>query len=248
MDRGLWVTWYDLPKDGRAAYFSWLQETYMPAVLKRPGVQWGAHYECITEEAQASTAKAPTDNVAGRADDTSIPAGKQFVLIFGGKDTHVFANPVPSAFNAALPDSGRKMLALRSGERMSIFAEGGRVEGPALKNYKEGMLLAPCMQIGTYNCDYKIEEDMLAWYAQRRMAALSEMTGCIRTRKLAAVAGWAKHSILYEFESLEALNKYFPTREDKHPEQQAWSKSIVKNLTHAPGSANLGCRMFAMSN
>src|ERR1700676_884051 len=43
-DRGLWITWYDLPMDGRDAYFSWLHGTYLPGLLKRPGYLWAAHY------------------------------------------------------------------------------------------------------------------------------------------------------------------------------------------------------------
>ena len=44
MDRGIWVTWYDLPEDGRESYFSWLHQSYIPGMLKRPGFLWGAHY------------------------------------------------------------------------------------------------------------------------------------------------------------------------------------------------------------
>ena len=34
-DRGLWITWYDLPESGRDAYLIWLHESYLPALLKR---------------------------------------------------------------------------------------------------------------------------------------------------------------------------------------------------------------------
>ena len=43
-DRGLWATWYDLPVEGRDAYLNWLHATYLPALLKRPGYLWAAHY------------------------------------------------------------------------------------------------------------------------------------------------------------------------------------------------------------
>src|ERR1700688_2459924 len=43
-DRGLWVTWYDLPDKDRDAYLSWLHGTYLPEVLRRPGYLWAAHY------------------------------------------------------------------------------------------------------------------------------------------------------------------------------------------------------------
>src|SRR5262245_5534348 len=46
-DRGLWVTWYDLPEAGRSEYLAWVQASYIPALLKRPGYLWAAHYASI---------------------------------------------------------------------------------------------------------------------------------------------------------------------------------------------------------
>jgi hypothetical protein len=116
------------------------------------------------------------------------------------------------------------------------------VEGPDAKTYG-GLSLAPCIQLGSFNCEPGSETDMLAWYAQRRMAAMTRLPGCIRTRKLASVAGWAKHAILYEFASLEARNRSFVQHEND-PEVIAWGDRVVRNLTHAPGSANLAQRIW----
>ena len=44
MDRGLWITWYNLPDAGRDAYLSWLHELYIPRILRRPDFLWAAHY------------------------------------------------------------------------------------------------------------------------------------------------------------------------------------------------------------
>ena len=38
--------------------------------------------------------------------------------MFGAQDGHVFGNPVPSAYHAALPEADRSMLAMRIGERV----------------------------------------------------------------------------------------------------------------------------------
>ena len=54
------------------------------------------------------------------------------------------------------------MLAMRSGERMNIFAEAMRVTGPGAKEYPGGMTLAPCIQFGTYNIDYRKEIEIHA--------------------------------------------------------------------------------------
>jgi len=58
------------------------------------------------------------------------------------------------------------------------------------------------------------------------------------------VAGWAKHSILYEYTSLEARNKSYMSMEDGRPEMKAWADRVVAKLVHAPGSANLATRIW----
>ena len=85
---------------------------------------------------------------------------------------------------------------------------------------------------------------MLAWYSHCRMPAMTRLTGCVRTRKLVSVAGWAKHAILYEFVSLEARNAHFVGHEKEDAAAIAWGDRVVRTLTHAPGSANLATRLW----
>ena len=63
------------------------------------------------------------------------------------------------------------------------------------------------------------------------------MTGCVGTRKLVSISGWAKHAILYEFVSLEAVEKHFVDNAE-------WSRRVVRNLIHAPHSPGLGVRIW----
>lgn len=245
MDRALWISWYDLQEQDDKAYLPWLHETYIPGILRRPGILWAAHYASMKK---GKSHKARTDGVAGRTADSAVPAGDRYILVFGAEHTHAFADPYPSALHAGLPDGDRKMLAMRIGERVSIMAEAARVEGPAAKDYKDGLVLAPCINLGSFNYPYPHEEEMMGWYAQRRMFAMSLMPGCVRTRKLASVAGWARHAIVYEFASLEAHNQYFSTREDLRPEQQEWSERVVARVMHAPGSSHLACRIWAAAS
>lgn len=240
MDKGLWITWYDLPEDGRDAYLSWLHETYIPALLKRPGFLWAAHYESIAKGTMTRARKGLLHHTA----DASVPAGDRYILLFGAEQAHVFGNPVPGVLNRGMPEESRKMLAMRIGERVNIMTETARVEGPAAEGYASGMALPPCIQLGSFNCAWRDEEEMLAWYAQWRLPAMVMLPGVIRTRKLASVSGWAKHAVLYEWVSLEARNEYFPKHEDRNPEMNAWSGRVVQTLQHAPGSANVACRLW----
>ena len=136
------------------------------------------------------------------------------------------------------------MLESRVGVRQNIMVEAARVNGPEAKDYDAGLALTPCIQLGSFNCPCEHEEEMLAWYAQGRMPAMEGLSGSIRTRKLASVSGWAKHAILYEFVSLNARNQHFTTHEDRNPAVKAWSDRLVPKLVHAPGSANLACRIW----
>ena len=111
MDRGLWITWYNLPDDGRESYLSWLHSTYLPETLKRPGFLWAAHYASLEGRTFSfrSSGERPTTS------DPAVPKGDRYILLFGAGDVNVFGNPTPTALHAELPAEMRKMLAMRIG-------------------------------------------------------------------------------------------------------------------------------------
>jgi hypothetical protein len=233
LDRGIWVTWYDLPPQSREEHLAWTHERYIPQLLKRPGFLWAAHYASIQK-----------GDVRMHTDDSTVPNGTQYLLLFGAEYADVFGNPIPSDFHASMSSEDRKMLATRVGERSNIMTEAGRVEGRQADKYRDQPGLGPCIQMGAYNCPWDHEEEMLKWYVQVRMSAMAETPGGgIRVRKLSSVCGWAKHSILYEFESVKARHDYFRVHQDR-PDMKPWLEWVAKYLTHAPGSSSLGERIW----
>jgi hypothetical protein len=70
------------------------------------------------------------------------------------------------------------------------------------------------------------------------------MPGCIGARKLLATFGWGKHSILYEFVSLEARETYFIPHEEEAHDPQSWSAQVLAQLRHAPCSPAVGRRIW----
>lgn len=240
-DRGIWITWYDVDEIGRDDYLRWVHDTYMPALARMPGVLWAAHYASVPKGARRASAR---ENAVRRTDDPAVATGSQYILLAGAEHAHVFGNPSPSELHATLPDEGRKMLAARSGVRINIMVEAGRIDGPEAQGYRHGMAPAPCIQLGSFNCTPAHEEEVLAWYTKWRMPAMGMTPGCVRFRSLASVCGWAKHAVMYEFLSLEARNAHFVTHDDAHPEMKAVSDRMVQHLTHAPGSASVAVRTW----
>jgi hypothetical protein len=237
-DRGMWITWYDLPTEGRDAYFSWLHGTYLPGLLKRPGYLWAAHYASQDLEGGAENATRYK-----HVDDPRVGKGYHFMLLIAAADATVFGDPVPSVLHAALPEQGKKMLAMRIGERMNLFTETGRREGRALGAYKEGMTGAPCIQVGSFDCALEYEEEMHAGYVLQRMPKMCATPSCVRTRKLNSVAGWAKHGIIYEFASKEGFDRdYAPAVANSPLGLNGYS--VVPNLVHAPNGPNSALRIW----
>ena len=97
-DRGLWITWYDLPMEGRDEYFAWLHGTYLPGLLKRPGYLWAAHYASQDLEGGAENSKRYK-----HVDDPNVGKGYRYMLLIAATDAGVFGDPVQSLLNAALP-------------------------------------------------------------------------------------------------------------------------------------------------
>lgn len=240
MDRGLWITWYDLPADGHDHYLSWLHGIYIPKLLKRPGLLWAAHYAL-----EKQFYKGGMQGRMRHTDDATVPTGKDYILLFGAEDAHAFAHPIPAKLHAELPQADREMLSMRIGERVNIFTEEARTDGPEAHRREANIALSPCIQVGSFNTGtYQDEEEMLDWYANWRVPSMRKLPGCLGARKLVSVAGWAKHGVLYEYLSLEARNKYFPNHESSNPAMNAWSERLVRKLVHAPGSLNPACRIW----
>ena len=241
---GFWITWYNLPEKGREEFLSWLHGTYIAKVLARPGVLSAAHY--------ASEAKAPMPR-EGRlkpTTDSTVPIGDRYILIVGGRNPHVFVDPMPAAFHAGLPQQDRKMLAMRIGERSNIMLVEGQVYGPDGKNRANDMDFSPAIQIGSFNAgSYEDEDELAAWYAQWRLPrSMGTLPGCVQVRKLVSVSGWAKHACFYEFTSLAARNQKYIDHESFNPEMEAWTDRVVRKLVHAPGSPNVARRIWPPVN
>ncbi|HUF80521.1 MAG TPA: hypothetical protein VMN03_05235 [Burkholderiales bacterium] len=243
-DRALWISWYDLPDEGRDAYLQWAHGAYIPALIKRPGILWGAHFKT---EASVPMSGVPR-GAHGRlrhTDDPAVPRGNAYILIFGGESAHAFAHPTPRKLHAGLSEEDRKMLARRAGERVNIFTDENGIGGPEAGKRDPKQALSPCIQLGSFGAGSADEDEILDWYANWRLPSMNRLPGCVGIRKLVSVSGWAKHGVLYEFVSLAARNEHFPDHEKATPEMDAWTDRLVRQLLHAPGSPCVAQRLFS---
>ena len=245
MDKSIWAHWYNLPGGDTDVFFDWLHGKFMPKILGNPGVLWAAHY------------KVDQKRIAHRITRTQDPAvgiGNDYILLFGGENTHAFSRDALSfargttdRWTAQFSDVDKKMLAKRTDLRVSIMTEEARVHGPE-SGKREGLRMpAPCIQMGSFNGPTpEIEEELLAWYADWRMASMAKMPGCLGMRKLVGTVGWNKHGVIYEFLSLEARKIAVESVPQLYPEMEAWTNICVPKLVHAFGSPHVAERIFAL--
>jgi hypothetical protein len=234
-DRGIWISWYDLPDAAREPYLAWLHGTYIPKILKKPGVLWAAHY--------LNTKVQPGPHIR-HTTDPAVPKGNDYVLMFGAETPHAFSKGVqaftqgaPSKLVADLSAADREMLAKRLGERVVITAEEARIDGPEASSRGGQLTPSPCIQLGSFNGGTpEVEDELLSWYADWRMEALGKLPGCVGMRKLVSVSGWAKHLVIYEFTSIEARAQNLATMRTLYPDEMKWTDEWIPKLTHAPQS------------
>lgn len=226
--------WYDLPEQDREVYLSWLHHDHIPHMLARPGFLWAAHVQnIVTAEREQDL-----DRRLIHTHDPSVPTGNSYLLLYGAENPHTFVDPSPAELTARMTAEARAMLSRRLAPRSCIFVEVARVDGPEAKTRAPGITPGPVIQLGSFNINALENEDQMGtWYARSRLPLMAPMTGCVGARKLVSISGWAKHAILYEFTSLEAVEKYFVDTEE-------WSRRVVKTLIHAPHSPSLGVRIW----
>lgn len=242
MDQAIKATWYDLPAGGNADYLRWFHEDYLPAMVQLPGRLWAAHYRITGGGARLYGDAA--DRFA-RADEAEVGGGKDYLMLIGAGSPHAFFTPT-RAENAVEEDAATlRMKACWAGARTCVFAEEARVNGPEYDQKVPSGTPGPAIQMGSFRTKTVADEfDLAAWYAQYRLPAMARMPGCIATRKLLSVAGWAKHSVLYEFVSLEARQKHFHQHESLGLDKTVWTNKIISYTIHAPGSPSIGQRIW----
>jgi hypothetical protein len=240
MDNGIWATWYDLEDGTRDRFLDWLHTDYLPALKQRPGYAWVAHYR---NEVGGPAMRHLGQSILARPDE-DVGSGTQFLMLVGAASPHVFL--APSVNEPETSPQFREMLALRCGLRTAIFSEEARVSGPAARYGPPGTTPAPAIQMGSFRVrSLKEEFDLGCWYAQYRLPYMAQAPGSVGTRKLLSVAGWAKHSILYEFTSLEARLKNFEEpHESLSADPKEWTGRVVRYTIHAPGSPFVGTRIW----
>jgi hypothetical protein len=240
MDNGIWATWYNLDDAERERYLAWAHETYLPFLKQMPGYAWVAHYR---HEGGGAKMKQVEEGVVGHTRE-NIGGGYQYLVLVGAPTPHTFFKPALSEL--AMPAEFGGMLALRRETRTAIFAEEARVNGPAAGQHNPGSTPGPYIQMGSFRMQ-TVEQDfeLGRWYAQFRLPYMAQMPGCIASRKLVSVAGWAKHAVLYEFESREMrLTHFEETHESLSLDRTHWSARITGNTVHTPGSPTIGPRIW----
>lgn len=241
MDRGIWALWYEVAEADKAEYLAWFHGVHIPEKLSRPGYLWAAHYELGHG---GSRFKKVADGLQ-HVHEAGLGRGGGYLALFGGLTAHTFFNPSPAQLAQHQSPETKRMIGLRQQVYSCIFAEETRVNGPDVAKRGPGITPGPFVQMGNFNITtLAIEAEVGAWYAQHRLPFMAAMPGCIGARKLLATAGWGKHSILYEFVSLEQREAGFIPHEEEAHDPASWTARIFPHLRHAPCSPAVGKRIW----
>lgn len=223
---------------------TWLHGSYLPALAKRPGYLWTAHYEVIPDAFPFNSKNGRFS--PQRKDGADIGAGTGFIVLVGAVVPHVFFRPRLAPHGPNKHKITSEMLSLRIGTRELFLIEEARVDGPEISKRPIGTTTGPAIQMGAF-CMQTVEDEveLAQWYAQERLPAMTKMPGCIGTRKMVSVAGWAKHAIIYEFTSLEEREKnLYGRRQGQGKAEQERSIRIINRTIHAPGSPSVARRIW----
>jgi hypothetical protein len=240
MTAGLWGMWYDLAPTDSQRFLDWAHERWLPCLQRQAGVHWAAHYRYAGGGAQMAQVKG---TIVNHTQD-EIGQGSQYLVLLGAHDVHAFFSADFS--EAPLPEGAGAMLALRQGLRTAAFALEAGVDGLSSATQDVRGVPAPAIQMGTLRPrSIDSEFDLIRWYAQYRLPSMARMPGVVRTRKWAGIAGWPKHGILYEFESLAHRLEHFERpHESLALEPSHWTHKITRASDHAPGSPFIGERIW----
>jgi hypothetical protein len=239
MDTGIWATWYDVDDGEENALHDWMHRTWLPHLKQLPGIAWVAHY---AERGGGGGMRKVAGMVERAPQD--IGTGTQFLVLAGAATPQVFYSPLIYDVEKEADFVGH--LAARKGVRSAIFSEQTRVNGPSEHLRTPGSTPGPAIQMGAFRTRTIDDEiDLGCWYAQYRLPFMAQAKSCIAARKLLGVSGWAKHSILYEFTSLDGRMKDF---EEGHEElaldPKEWTGRVAKYTIHAHGSPTVAERIW----
>ena len=241
MDMGIWATWYDLPDDLCGTHLEWLHNDHLPFLLAQDGIAWVAHYNILGGGAKMDEIHARLN----RPSDSDIGTGTQYLLLVGAASAHTFFHPRLDEWQHDISDDITLMLDQRVGARVCVFTQEAWVSGPEIGTRRPASTPAPAIQMGSFRTRTVADEfDLAAWYSQYRLPAMARMKGAVATRKLVSVAGWAKHSILYEFTSLQARQDHFQNHESLALDDKEWTNKIITYTVHSPGSPSVAHRIW----
>jgi hypothetical protein len=239
MDTGIWASWYDVDQGEEATLHEWMHRVWLPHLKQIPGVAWVAHYA----ERGGGGGMRKVAEMVERA-PVEIGTGSQFLVLVGAATPQVFYNPLIYDLEKEPEFVGH--LAARKGLRSAIFCEQTRVNGPSAHLRTPGSTPGPAIQMGAFRTRTIDDEiDLGCWYAQYRLPFMAQARACIAARKLLGVSGWAKHSILYEFTSLDGRMQDFETgHEELALDPKEWTGRVVQYTIHAHGSPTVGERIW----
>jgi len=140
-----------------------------------------------------------------------------------------------------LSEDAQNHLAERRESRFALLIEEHAINGPSYGTSIPSAGPTPSIQLGSFRMSTPEHDVSIGqWYVRYRMPDIAMTPGIVRMRKFVATVGWCRHAVLYEFES-DDIRQTHGIRD-----RTKWSRSIVDETVHAPGSPLIGKRLWPL--
>ncbi len=213
-DLGLFTPNYDVEADEVEEYLEWLHGEHLPRTLAEGSFSAISHYE-------------------------AIEAPKRFQLLEIMPSYPGFHSAGRLEAAKQLPANVAEKMALRLGQVHGHYAEVSRVNGPAAS--KQDLAIGPAVCLMRFSVALDARPDFNAWLGREHFGEAARIEGLRSFRRYLAVQGEPENLLLYEFESVEALQAGSVERTWTTP----WAEKISPSVAHDENSRVLYRRIWS---
>lgn len=175
---GIWLIYHRIALSNRTRYLDWFEEQHIQEKLDRPGYDWAAHYEVMTE-------------------GTAEVSESAFIALFGAETTRVFYDPSPAQIKPHQDDLTREMIGYRQTPLSLILTQEWQQSSPKKTTAPRG-IFSPFIRLGIFAASAE-DQTVAAWCAQEHFLSTAKVESHVATGKYLSSSASPRHIVLEEY-------------------------------------------------